>query len=156
MHYERQLRPNTRQVSLVYIGSSNCDYSKKDSVKSTVIEAKQTLSSRFDTLDIQFYSVGVAVDNLPEEGYRHLQKFGPFNEILTGGGVAGLGARTYIWNELPGEATTPQILIAERKMEAQAGSNDYELRSRTLLKRVVGYNEIIRWDRNGFIIPTTQ
>lgn len=103
-----------------------------------------------------FVSLGVAVDPGADAGLRHLEGMGPFDEVTAGRGWANAHALRYVWEEWPGIAGTPQIVLIEREMRVERGGPggvSYAAGPERLVLRKAGIGEIDRWRRSGAPIP---
>lgn len=87
-------------------------------------------------------TLGVSIDVDVEAGLRMLRRFGPFDEVAVGRGWLNLGAYRYIWNDFPGHAGVPQVLISERRA---AGSPRVELSGERVLYRRAGGDALMHW-----------
>lgn len=102
-----------------------------------------------------FSTLGISKDWNVNNGINHLRKYGFFDEIITGKSWNGLGLNRYVYTEIPGEATTPQILITVREYIPIKGRRvSYRgIANEKLLVRKVGLDEIKYWAQGGFRIP---
>jgi hypothetical protein len=77
---------------------------------------------------------------------------GAFDEIAAGYGWMNSAALKYLWQDFPGEASTPQLLLLYRQSRIP-GQNEadrgFEIEAESLIQRVVGANEIRRWLAEG-------
>lgn len=103
-----------------------------------------------------FATVGVARDWSVEAGIKHLDKFGGFDEITAGRNWLNLGVLRYVWNEVPGKAATPQVLVVDRRVETSEEKGSYELHKPKLLMRKVGTREIRRWLKQDAPLPMSE
>ena len=77
-------RVSGREVVLVFIGSSTCAFANDETLPPFVEQAKISLSQKADQLGYSFSVIGVAIDWSASDGVRYLNKFGLFDEVLTG------------------------------------------------------------------------
>lgn len=141
-----------KQLFLVYVGSAGCWWSNAEWMPSVLDSIKTVLRDRAATIGMSFATLGVALDWAPEDGMSHLRKMGPFDEIAAGYSWMNSSALRYLWNDIPGEAATPQIVLVYRNVqvpERGRGPRGFTLQQETLLNRVVGAFEIRRWLHNG-------
>ena len=131
------------ELVLVYIGAAGCGASNSEELFRAVRGVRETLRGRAERAPWSFSSIGVAVDASAERGLDHLDKFGQFDEVNAGRGWLNTGGLQYIWEEIPGEAATPQLLIIHREVSADDGG--WSVRNRRVLSRHVGANKIIEW-----------
>ncbi len=79
-----------------------------------------------------------------------MNKFGPFDEVMSGRSWANTGVLKYVFEDLPGPAATPQVVLVERMLNARDRS--YSVAEERVLARAVGLEEIKRWaDNRDFI-----
>lgn len=99
-------------ISLVYISSSECPVCNNEENKENVSNVKNKFENVADRLGLDLYTVGVAKENGPYKGIRHLNRTGLYDEIISGMGPYNTAYQKYVWND-PIEPGTPQILIFE-------------------------------------------
>ena len=144
-----------RELVLVYIGSRFCDASNNPALPGLVEELKEELSRRSIDLNIGFSAVGVGVDWLPTDGWKHLGKYGEFDELIVGRRWHSIGARQFVEEGIVGPRVTPQVLVYERRkrigedMDTNAGEN-------VMLARKLGISQIRNWVDRGAPIPNLQ
>jgi hypothetical protein len=145
-----------RELVMVYIGSSTCAVSNRRELRADVREIQRQLHARAAATGMTFVSLGVAVDRLADAGLRHLERIGPFDEVAAGQGWANAHARRYVWEEWPGIAGTPQIVLIEREMRIERdrpGGVIYAAGPEQLVLRKAGLWEIGRWREAGAPLP---
>lgn len=144
-----------RELVLVYIGSRLCDASNNPALPGLVEELKEELSRRSVELNIGFSAVGVGVDWLPSDGWKHLGKYGKFDELIVGRRWHSIVARQFVEEGIVGPRVTPQVLVYERRkrvgedMDTNAGEN-------VMLARKLGISQIRNWVDRGAPIPNLQ
>lgn len=148
--------PNARhepgqELVFVVIGSSSCAWSRLSETANLVREARDSLVARTEASHVTLATVGVAKDNIPERGIRHLRRFGRFDEVMTGRGWRNAGVLRYIYNDFPGPAVTPQVLVIARELARSGGQ--WEIADERVLVRKAGLLEIRRWVNGGSGIP---
>ncbi len=140
------------ELALIYIGSSTCYWSNVDLLPSLLREIKTQLRERAQSTGYYFASIGIARDRNVESGLRHLRKMGPFDEVMTGRGWLNIGVLKYVFEDLPGPAATPQVLVVKRQLYRELEAT--EIRSEEILVRKVGVAEIEAWVQQGMPLPT--
>lgn len=105
------------QLVAVYIGSSDCRGSKLPEFPEVERRTMAALSRLAQREGAHFVTVGVALDVIPRLGAKYLEKFGPFDISVTGGGWMNPGAVQYIWRDYPGDGTVPQIVVVRRSVD---------------------------------------
>lgn len=143
------------ELTLVYIGSSGCAPSNRKDLPGALEQLKQRLHDRAEDAGRGFSAVGVARDWEVKSGLAHLDKFGAFDEVMAGRNWMNAGVRRYVWEEIPGEAATPQVLVLERVVgDVDASGIQYGVRGERLVVRKVGADEILQWTRQGAPLPS--
>lgn len=82
---------------------------------------------------------------------KHLQKYGAFDETTAGHGWFNEGIRRYVYEDLPGPAGTPQIIIVRRTLAVEGDQRS--VANERVLARMVGLGEIQEWVEAGAPIP---
>ena len=76
---------------LVYIGSSSCGFSNVPEMPDLVERAKLSVQQQALDKGLAFSTVGVSIDWATNRGINHLEKFGMFDEVITGRSWQGMG-----------------------------------------------------------------
>lgn len=140
---------SVKEIVMVYIGSSTCDYSNDSSLPRLIDDVKINLQSSAIKQGWSFRAIGVSIDWIPEDGIDHLDKFGDFDEIITGRKWEGTGAYLYT-KKMPGINGTPQILVLGRQIGEDSVSTELE---EMLIYRVAGLYRIQNWVNQDFPLP---
>lgn len=138
------------ELALVYIGSSNCYWSNVEGLPFLVRDARSQLRPRARAARYHFAAVGIARDRDVDNGLRHLRKMGEFDEVMTGRGWLNIGVLKYVYEDLPGPAITPQVLVVRRWLDRDTVIG---IREEDVLLRKVGFTEIETWVRQGAYVP---
>ncbi|HEX2191218.1 MAG TPA: hypothetical protein VHG51_20075 [Longimicrobiaceae bacterium] len=155
---ERRVREG-RELAMVYIGSAACGPSNREDLPGMIEELKLRLSGRAAGSGRSFAAVGIARDWDVREGIAHLEKFGEFDEVATGRSWLNLGTLKYVWEDLPGVAATPQVLVVDRSVGEQGPGREgtqYTVRDEVLIARKVGTDEIGEWLARGAPLPDLE
>lgn len=140
------------ELALVYVGSSTCGWSNVPELPEMIKDLKRELGNRADDLGMSFAAVGVARDMVAADGIRHLEKFGDFDEVMSGRGWANIGVLKYVYGEEgEGPGVTPQVLVVERSLDDAGGH--VALGADRVVLRKAGLNEIREWVRIGAPTP---
>lgn len=145
-----------RELVMVYNGSSTCAVSNRRELREDVRQLRHLLERRAAAASRAFVSLGVAVDRESAAGLRHLERMGPFDEVAAGRGWANAHALRYVWQEWPGIAGTPQIVLIEREIRVARdgpGGVNYATGPERLVLRKAGSWEIGRWREAGAPLP---
>lgn len=144
-----RVEPGEPEMVLVFIGSPSCVWSTHESLPPLVEKAKVALSSRADSLGRSFTALGAVPSVGVERGLDFLGGFGLFDEIAVGSGWSNLTLLKYVYNDFPGQAATPQVVVLERLL--QPGTR--QLIAETVLFRSVGVEPMRTWAEHGFPLP---
>jgi hypothetical protein len=133
-----------KYLRFVYIGSSGCVYSNNEITHQILRELKEYFRTFAHEQGYRFLSRAIAVDPSSDRGFYFLIKSGPYDEIISGSRWFNLGVYRYIWDTLPGYASTPQILltVTEYKPTLVGNHIGYINQEEKLLKRISGLSEI--------------
>lgn len=139
-----------RELVMVYFGSESCGPSNVDYLPEAVEEIKLALRETAFENAMSFSTIGVGIDWAVEDGIQHLRKFGQFDEIMSGRSWLNRGAFLYAWQEVPGEAATPQVVVISRDIIPPSSTRgSVSIRDVSLVTRVVGPDRIRDWIRSG-------
>lgn len=139
---------DNRELVMAYIGSRHCAASNDPVLPQLVETLKHELLGRAEEANTGFSAVGVGIDWLPVDGWRHLAGFGAFDEIVVGRKWSGLGARHFMKESIAGTAATPQVLVYERRRSSD-GEGITSAWENVILARKVGVSRIQNWIDNG-------
>ena len=143
--------PNGSELTLIYIGTSTCYACNVDYLPETIEQLKLLVQQKANAQGRTFVAQGISLDWGVKKGVEHLEKMGLFDEITAGRNWFNSGALKYIWQDIPGEAATPSLLVLERNMvSGEVGS---ALQNERLLIRKIGAGEIQKWLEAGAPLP---
>lgn len=147
--YELDYKIHTKEVNLIYLGSSGCIYSNDERLYTAIKEIKLDLKKRFSTQQLGFSSTGIAIDWIPKKGISHLNNFGTFNEIITGNSWSNHGAIKYVGHQ--GEETsTPQVFVILRTYSESISS---VVKDEKTVLTLTGLDRILQWHKEGSPLP---
>jgi len=135
-----------QHLMLVFLGSPNCPWSTNPQLSSFLQDARTSVSATAANRKQEFETLGIALDRDPRLGWRFLEGFGGFDEVAVGRGWGNSLALKYLFGDLAGEPSTPQILIVQRTIDDTSGM--LEVTNEAILRRLVGLSEIKRWIEN--------
>lgn len=141
------------QIVLIYIGSSTCGPSNDPELPAAWRRIEERIRNQTAAVRRSLVTVGIARDFDAEAGLRHLRRYGPFDELVSGQGWSNVGLVHYVWKDVPGPAATPQILVVERNFEREAGVVNRGTYTDKLLMRKVGTVEIKAFARLEAPLP---
>jgi len=133
---------------MVYVGQSHCAPSNASELPEMVEEIKSDLLRLAEESGGRFRALGLALDPSPIEGFHHLTKYGNFDEIRAGGGTLSDSAIEFIWEDFPGVAATPQVLVIGRvrvSPESPDAPVEYMLEREVEIVRLIGLDGIGSW-----------
>jgi hypothetical protein len=132
-----------RQLELVFIASSTCHGLRVPGFKTGLDSVRQRLRRQAARDGAEFVSLGVAVDSSVESGERMLVEFGPFDQLVLGGGWSNVGAEHYLWRDIPGHPIVPQVIVLSRQVTILNDSITFG--DERVQTRKAGANEVIAW-----------
>lgn len=135
------------ELVFVFIGSSRCHWSNRPELRSLVGTAILAVRDRSRAQGDGFAAIGIARDVVASEGVAHLAAFGEFDEVMAGRGWLNAGVLHYIYNELPGPAATPQIVVLRRTVVVDNGQRS--VTDERVVARKAGVAEIRGWVEDG-------
>lgn len=130
------------ELVVTLIGSLSCAGADNPELAKAFRAILNTLGEGSRAHGLALRSIGIALDQDPEDGDKFLRPFGSFSERLLGGGWSNTGAVRYVWMDLPGEPTIPQLTVSVR---AIVDEPRIYLTHESMLARLIGPEEIIRW-----------
>jgi hypothetical protein len=146
-----------KEIVMVYVGASTCGFANDPDLPGIIEKTKLSLQERAGIQGIGFSAVGVSIDWDVKEGVQHLDKFGVFDEILTGRKWHGYGGRQFFWETLPSSLfATPQVLVIARTPDFPDSSlfgQEYPSLNETVLVRKIGVESITEWLEQGLSLP---
>lgn len=111
-----------------------------------------SLQNKASEREWHFSVIGVSIDWSTSEGVSHLEKFGLFDEIMTGRKWSGTGAHRYI-SQIPGIPATPQVLVIGRNPASINARGSRPVVKDILIHRVVGLFPLKNWIDRGLPLP---
>ncbi len=144
-------RDSGTELVFIVVGSSGCRWSNTPELVSLVGEARNAVKEEADSRGVGFATMGVAQDDLVEQGIKHLARFGRFDELSVGRGWRNAGLLKYVYGEFPGPAATPQLLVLTRDLVGQGGQ--WETANEKVLVRLSGVSEVRTWIQRGATVP---
>ncbi|MGF1668820.1 MAG: hypothetical protein ACFCU6_00115 [Balneolaceae bacterium] len=127
-------------VRFIYIGSSRCGFANDEENHQNILNLKKALKEFVETNNYLFITTGISVDINAYQGFKYLEKTGPFDEILSGSSWFNSGANRYVWERFQGNPSTPQIILTRTKFKVEEYFGIFQ--SEEIIKRVSGKDEI--------------
>jgi hypothetical protein len=135
-----------KELAMVYISSPNCGYCTSPNMPEYVEKSKLNAQKIAKENDANFSVIGVAIGWSVQEGLDHLENFGTFDEVMAGRNWFNIGARKYIYNEIPSgtKGSVPQIVLILRNASIESGTDKsiYKVTSQSEFARLQGRDEI--------------
>ena len=138
------------ELMLVFVGSSRCHWSSHPELPELVRHAKLAIRSRAENEEMGFAALGIARDVAVHAGLEHLATFGEFDEVMAGRGWLNTGVLQYVYNEFPGRAATPQVVVLRRRVAIEGGQRSIE--DEHVILRKVGLTQIRTWVESGMTL----
>lgn len=139
----------TNEINLIYVGSSNCIFSKGNELIYAIDHIKFKLDSIAASNEIGFSSIGVAMDRNAQIGIKHLKEFGYFNEFISGNFWSNTGSIYYL-EKFDQELSTPQIILTKKIYSESLKNNIIEEEH---LLTITGKDRIVNWSNNEIKLP---
>lgn len=143
------------ELALVYIGASRCAAANREDLPETIKQLKLLIQEKAETNNRNFVAIGIARDWIVNAGVKHLKKFGTFDEIMTGRNWLNIGTLKYLYEDIPGLAATPQVLVVDRVVDGLEAPA-YSIRNEVLMVRKTGPKRIQQWLEQGAPMPTLK
>lgn len=135
------------QIVAIFVGSETCTASLKRGFAETIHRMRSDVQVQAQKQGKQFSYMGLSAGNSAQAGILYLAPFGPFDEISSGHGWLNNEAMHFIWQQHPGEAAVPQVIVIQRRLAMlQPG---YAFSDEKVLLRAVGVPQIENWVRGG-------
>jgi hypothetical protein len=115
-HQGQTRAPVGPELLAIFVASSGCGASKYPGLHEALTALRERLRLDAKRADRRFVSVGVAIDQDPASGVNFLRGFGPFDEILSGGGWLNTGSIVFLIRDVPGRLAIPQLVVIERNV----------------------------------------
>ena len=138
------------ELVFVFIGASRCRWSNLAEARQLVRRAKLAVREAAHERGHGFAAVGIARDVVASEGTAHLREFGNFDEVTAGRGWMNIGVMRYVYDDLPGPAATPQIVVVKRNVRVENGQRAFV--DEQVLTRLAGLVEIRKWVETGMVL----
>lgn len=137
------------ETVLVYVGSSTCAWSNVPELPSLLRGLKSRMQERARAEGRRFSAIGIARDQVAADGITHLDKFGRFDEVMSGNSWGGHGIQQYIYgtDDMAGPAATPQLIVVSRRLEYSAGH--VSIADEHVIMRKTGFVAISEWIGEG-------
>lgn len=159
-------RPMGNELVMVFLTSYACGPSQRPEVIEAVKVIKRRLAAYADSVDRPFSAVGVSAGWDVAAGIEHLQRYGAFDELITGRSWHNTAAVRYWHRKFPAKPSTPQIVLSEQRVEvvqgepikvASTGDTIFGAKvqygDEELVYRAGSSEAILEWAESGVSIP---
>jgi hypothetical protein len=144
---ERISYSSGKQLLFVFLGSEDCKASLAPGFNTTIIRAVEAVRQQALVDNQPFSSMGVSAGRSAEAGLAYLKKFGHFDEVSSGHGWLNDSAMHFIWQDLPGAAMVPEVIVVERSLDSL--DPGYNFSDERVLVRALGTPQIENWVTGG-------
>ena len=142
---------NGEEIVLVFIGSPNCSWSTKDSLKTALRASISDLHSYTIKNNYSYDVIGVSANWDVSSGTDYLTNITKFDEIIVGNNWLNSAGIKYFWGELAGKPSLPQVIVYKRSIR-DFESRNMRIENEELLARKIGH-EIYDWSSDGSPLP---
>lgn len=135
------------KITIYYFGATSCGPCNRPEVVESVKKIKEQFKAAYKEYDVK--CVMVCMDTEIEEGLKFVKKYGYWDEISIGSHYDNeLAFISLNKTKIPG---VPHIFVYHDVFEKQANSTNI-IKSRSLIKEVMGGEDIVAWVNGGFKI----
>lgn len=147
------------ETVVIYVGSSQCIWAKRPSLRASVQSILDSLQVREARRGGYVTAVGIDLAPLRGQELDHLHAVAAFDQFVLGGDVLSRGLSHIADLESADASQTPQIFILTHRAEkvsARGAALVVDVTGSTLLVRKVGLEEIKQWVASGVSVPATD
>ena len=130
-----------RELLVVFLVSANCGATQSPDLRDLAPKLWASLKRIGSAEGKRVISIGVSVDADPDQGLRVLRQFGPFDEVIAGGGWVNAGSSLFLLGSVAGPQAVPQLVLLEREVRREGGLQNPSVPA--LVTRRVGLERII-------------
>jgi hypothetical protein len=107
------------QEVAVFIGASWCTATlRSPALRDSLPIVFRRLAMEATARHHKFSRIGVSLDVPPQTGLDWLSKYGPFDQLIVGGGWGNFGVVNMIWSDSASQAALPQLIVFSRDILA--------------------------------------
>jgi hypothetical protein len=132
--------PSRDELVLMLVVSPTCAASRHPDLPRLWTDIVAGTENRLDSLTT-LRLVGVVLSGDPGTGMSFIERFGHFDEVITGGGVGNVAALRYLFADYPGPPVLPQVIWLSRVFSATE-AHIPTLGSENVVARVWGVDPI--------------
>lgn len=111
------LHSRTVQLVAVYLGATACLPCRDEKTKQAVREVLETAAARARERNLEFQSVGAALDEDVQAGLELLASTAPFDQVVVGGSWSNTAAVELIWSDPDVLAAIPHVVLLTRTID---------------------------------------
>jgi len=137
------------ELVMVFVGASRCGFCTSPEMAPLVRRAAASLRERAANEGATLVSVGVAVDWVPGEGWRFLERILNFDEVVIGRQWLNSEVVELVWGLRPADPVTPQIIVYRQKTVPPSKFVRASISRGRPIKRVAGLGGIRGWVDTG-------
>lgn len=139
------------EIAFVFIASSTCHGVQVDGFPAAIDTIRSFLEKRASDNNLGFTTEAVVLDWVIEQGMEFLTGYRTFDQVSIGRNWLNAGAIKYLWRDLPGEPTVPQVVVLRRSVAV--GDKAITIGVEDVIARKIGAEEIQQWASIGAPIP---
>jgi len=132
---------NRSEIVFLTIGSGGCDICRSPELPGLLEQGLAASSSFAEANAMSIVRLGVAIDQDLDSGLELLARWGDYDVLSVGGGWLNDLASKYLWGELAGPASVPQVIISRRFVSGPP-DDVYGLAGEVVLARFVGLEDL--------------
>ena len=136
------------QYVLVFLGGAGCGMCNTPDLPGMVRAVVDSVSTYASTHGKQFSSIGVSLDWSLPVGMEYLEGIHTFDEVIIGSNWLNTGVVRYVWRDLPGQPSIPQVIVLERTI--QVGESTFTVGPEQVLTRAIGVEQISEFSTARF------
>jgi hypothetical protein len=110
------------QLTLVVVGTRRLASKDARATIATLRAFRDSISRIAESRSLPLSVIGASIDRSPDEGVLWLRAVGGFDEIIAGGGWAGVAAERFVWKDSTTRAAVPQVRVLLRVVRADTAS----------------------------------
>lgn len=150
--YQNPFRSGRYLVAYVLV-ASDCGFSNEKLTKKAIREFGDSLRVSQGEVYTHVSVVGVSIDTDLDAGIKFLQEIRGsgtvFDEISVGGNWLNEHITRLVWREGMATPNLPQVVLIERRVDADAYPRHMELHRDSVLLNVIGRNDLVAWVNSG-------
>lgn len=135
------------EVLVVFVGSEGCKVSLQPGFNKVIRQMNILAGNEARQEGKLFSTLGVSAGNSASAGVEYLRTFAPFDQISAGHGWLNNDSMRYIWQDHPGEAAIPQVIVISRSVTPL--NPGFSFSDERVIARLVGVSQIRDWVARG-------